>query len=199
MNNWREKREFARLEQPVTGVTAHAGVARSLEKRKFGANLGIFHFGYLSLLDMLGSSGCKFGANLDIWSHSDLVREREKKSWHGQIFQIWEFWARVLGSIWENSEQRCALITERCRYNNKFNLNENITIIKTNYGVWGFWGFGVTLQTPLSLPRPHLITFQTPHERKNIFFYRKILFKVIVWNVKVKRAEIEVTFAGRCS
>ena len=37
--NWRRKREFARLEQPVTGVTAHAGVARCLEKRKSRANL----------------------------------------------------------------------------------------------------------------------------------------------------------------
>ena len=38
-NNWRRKREFARLEQLVTGVTEHAGVARSLDKRKFGAIL----------------------------------------------------------------------------------------------------------------------------------------------------------------
>ena len=97
--NWREKREFARLEQPVTGVTEHAGVARSLDKRKFGANLDIFYFGYLSLLDILGSSGCKFGANLDIWRKSELVLEHEKSSQHGDICKIWEFCACKFESI----------------------------------------------------------------------------------------------------
>ena len=37
------------MEQLVTGVTEHAGVARSLEKREFRPFLGIFHFGYLAV------------------------------------------------------------------------------------------------------------------------------------------------------
>ena len=63
--NWRQKREFARLEQPVTGVTEQVGVTRCSHPRKFAPNLLIQTYSITGVSGHAGVSrfqnGTKFG------------------------------------------------------------------------------------------------------------------------------------------